>query len=233
VPRGPAEGERKGLAITALVSGILSLVGCIPVGSLVAIITGAMATSRINKEPHVYGGRSMAMAGIVMGSVSVGLVIIIGAIAAIAVPSLLRARVSANESATIGDTRTVISGQVSYASYNNGAYDNLGCLATPASCIPGYDGPTMLVPELASASVKSGYNRTLHLGPPPAEITDAMSPSSVASYAYVSVPIRQGSTGVRAFCGDASGVICYTKDGSEPPVVDGACQVGDHCQALR
>ena len=36
-------------------------------------------------------------------------VAIIGIIAAIAIPSLLRARVSANESATIGDIRTVIS----------------------------------------------------------------------------------------------------------------------------
>ena len=38
-------------------------------------------------------------------------VAIIGIIAAIAIPSLLRARVSANESATIGDIRTVISGR--------------------------------------------------------------------------------------------------------------------------
>ena len=36
-------------------------------------------------------------------------VAIIGIIAAIAIPSLLRARVSANEAATIGDIRTVIS----------------------------------------------------------------------------------------------------------------------------
>ena len=36
-------------------------------------------------------------------------VAIIGIIAAIAIPSLLRARISANESATIGDIPTVIS----------------------------------------------------------------------------------------------------------------------------
>ena len=38
-------------------------------------------------------------------------VAIIGIIAAIAIPSLLRARVSANEAATIGDIRTVISAE--------------------------------------------------------------------------------------------------------------------------
>ena len=38
-------------------------------------------------------------------------VAIIGIIAAIAIPSLLRARVSANEAATIGDIRTLISAE--------------------------------------------------------------------------------------------------------------------------
>jgi prepilin-type N-terminal cleavage/methylation domain-containing protein len=49
-------------------------------------------------------------------------VAIIGIIAAIAIPSLLRARVSANESATIGDIRTVISAQAAFQSANGGWY---------------------------------------------------------------------------------------------------------------
>ena len=48
-------------------------------------------------------------------------VAIIGIIAAIAIPSLLRARVSANESATIGDIRTVISAEAAYHSANAGS----------------------------------------------------------------------------------------------------------------
>ena len=47
-------------------------------------------------------------------------VAIIGIIAAIAIPSLLRARVSANESATLGDIRTLISSQAAYQSANSG-----------------------------------------------------------------------------------------------------------------
>jgi prepilin-type N-terminal cleavage/methylation domain-containing protein len=47
-------------------------------------------------------------------------VAIIGIIAAIAIPSLLRARVSANESAAIGDIRTVISSQAAYHSASGG-----------------------------------------------------------------------------------------------------------------
>ena len=42
-------------------------------------------------------------------------VAIIGIIAAIAIPGLLRARMSANEAATIGSMRSVISSQQNYA----------------------------------------------------------------------------------------------------------------------
>src|SRR6516162_7840562 len=59
-------------------------------------------------------------------------VAIIGIIAAIAIPSLLRARVSANESATIGDIRTVISAQAAFQSANGGWYTNSwACLVQP------------------------------------------------------------------------------------------------------
>ena len=66
-------------------------------------------------------------------------VAIIGIIAAIAIPSLLRARVSANESATIGDIRTVISAEAAYQSSNAGFYDSeLTCLVNPNGCITTY-----------------------------------------------------------------------------------------------
>src|SRR6187401_1480318 len=61
-------------------------------------------------------------------------VAIIGIIAAIAIPSLLRARVSANEAAAIGDTRTVISAEAAYQSANSGFYGQLTCMATPSGC---------------------------------------------------------------------------------------------------
>src|SRR3989440_814718 len=71
-------------------------------------------------------------------------VAIIGIIAAIAIPSLLRARVSANEAGAIGDTRTVISSEAAYHATNSGYYGNLTCLATPSTCISNYTGPTFL-----------------------------------------------------------------------------------------
>ena len=65
-------------------------------------------------------------------------VAIIGIIAAIAIPSLLRARVSANETAAIGDIRTVISAQSAYSSAALGSYGVISCLSTPSSCLGMY-----------------------------------------------------------------------------------------------
>src|SRR5262245_25498659 len=94
-------------------------------------------------------------------------VAIIGIIAAIAIPSLLRARVSANESATIGDIRTVISGQAAYASANAGSYDTeLTCLNQPsaAACLGVISypaaAPNFLDSNIANYLAKSGYDRS-------------------------------------------------------------------------
>jgi prepilin-type N-terminal cleavage/methylation domain-containing protein len=71
-------------------------------------------------------------------------VAIIGIIAAVAIPSLLRARISTNESAAIGDIRAVISAEAAYASATSGFYGELPCLSLPGPCITGYAGPSFL-----------------------------------------------------------------------------------------
>jgi type II secretory pathway pseudopilin PulG len=177
------------------------------------------------------GSRTLITVLIVVGVLLVGCVGV-GIIAAIAIPSLLRARVSANESMAIGDIRTVISAEAAYQSANAGYYDTLECLGTPGSCIPGYNGPTFIDPMLASGLDKGGYKRTFHPGAAPTEEGGSQrSPSSISSFAYTAVPVQRNQTGVRGFCGDSSGRICYTLDGSEPPVVDGECS--QTCQMLR
>jgi type IV pilus assembly protein PilA len=163
-------------------------------------------------------------------------VAIIGIIAAIAIPSLLRARVSANESATIGDIRTVISGEAAFQSANGGWYDSLSCLAINGStCIPNYptSAPTFLDSAVSSMTGKSGYDRTFQLGNAPTNVNTAISSAtSLAAYAYLASPISNGQTGVRGFGGDSSGVLCFTSNGAEPaatlgvlPVAGGGCQV--------
>ena len=162
-------------------------------------------------------------------------VAIIGIIAAIAIPSLLRARVSANESATLGDIRTLISAQAAYQSANGGFYDgNLDCLTDPDTCIPAYptNAPTFLDSQLASQQSKSGYNRLFTGGAIPANLpTNVSSPSSVSVYAYDATPVNVGQTGVRGFGADSSGRICFTNDGSAVGQVAGV--LPPNCQDLR
>ena len=152
-------------------------------------------------------------------------VAIIGIIAAIAIPSLLRARVSANESATIGDIRTVISAQAAYQSANGGWYTgSLSCLSNPSGgngpCMPTYpaNAPTFLdrsiAPVAGAPAPKSGYNRQFGPGAAPTPInTNTTGTNSVAGYVYRASPVAQGQTGVRGFGGDASGVLCFSPTG--------------------
>jgi prepilin-type N-terminal cleavage/methylation domain-containing protein len=153
-------------------------------------------------------------------------VAIIGIIAAIAIPSLLRARVSANEAATIGDIRTVISAQSTYASANGSFYEGaLTCLIGPsAGCIPSYPSgaPTFLDSQLASLLPKAGYARSFVSGPTPASTSPLISATSTSAYSYLATPVSQNQTGVRGFGGDASGVVCFTPTGTAPGTASGA-----------
>ena len=136
-------------------------------------------------------------------------VAIIGIIAAIAIPSLLRARVSANEAAAIGDTRTVISAEAAYQSANSGFYGQLTCMATPSSCIPNYAtaAPTFLDSSLASGNsvTKQGYTRSWFAQAATAGTAGLTGP--VDTFCYQSNPAVANKTGVRAFGGDSSGVV--------------------------
>jgi type IV pilus assembly protein PilA len=164
-------------------------------------------------------------------------VAIIGIIAAIAIPSLLRARVSANESATIGDIRTVISAQAAYQSANGGFYANsMSCLNVPSGggCVPNYpaNAPTFVDSQIAALVPKSGYARSFQtagtLTAPNTNITGAQ---STAAYAYFGTPVTVGQTGVRGFGGDHSGVLCFTTDASTPPASSGA--LANSCNVLQ
>ena len=158
------------------------------------------------------------------------MVAIIGIIAAIAIPSLLRARVSANEAATIGDIRTVISAEAAFESWAEN-YGTPECLASPTEpgCLVGYPAgqPTFLDAVLAGSPLKSGYRRTFVRGI--AKPTRA-NPQGFASYCYGAVPVQSGQTGVRSFAGDQTGRICF--DGSGEDICAGGF-LPDDCSLLR
>jgi type IV pilus assembly protein PilA len=174
---------------------------------------------------------SGAMVAIVAVVVIIGGIIFAGIIAAIAIPSLLRARVSANESAAIGDLRTVVSAQAAYSTSNNGFPDQLECLAQPAQCIPAYPAgaPVFLDTSLLGAQ-RRGYQFRFVPGPQaPPEVVERgeVSPTSLGGWAYVAVPVQPGQTGVRSFCADMSGIVCFRPDGTPPDVSSGACPASD------
>jgi hypothetical protein len=139
----------------------------------------------------------------------------VGMLSAIAIPSLVRARIAANEAVAIGDIRTVISAEAAYQSVAQG-YGDLACLAKPGSCIKGYTGEVFLDDALAGATEKSGYKRAFHPGPA------GKKPGTYRGFAYTATPIEAGKTGIRSFCGDATGRVCFDpKSGIVPSA--GSC----------
>jgi type IV pilus assembly protein PilA len=178
-------------------------------------------------------GRTSTVLIVVAVIAGLGLVAIvaIGIIAAIAIPSLLRARISANESMAIGNLRTVISGEAAYQSANAGYYDVPQCLYTPSQCL-GSNAPGMAFLDQESVVFdvpKGGYVLQFHGGPAPAD-TSAVSPSSLEAFAVTAEPASPQQTGVRSFCGDSRGIVCVMAASSQ--VTEGG-QCPETCEALR
>jgi hypothetical protein len=64
----------QGLAIGSMITAIAGVVtgGCLgPLPGIVAVIMGLVALSQIKKEPDKYGGKPLATAGVIIGSVSI------------------------------------------------------------------------------------------------------------------------------------------------------------------
>lgn len=142
----------------------------------------------------------------------------------------------ARERMVILDLRTLITAARQYAAANGGFVDELRCLGEPWSCIPKHpeDAPSFIDPTYDYLRLRLGYLRQFHAGPKPTEeeIRRARaSPSSLRSFAYTAVPEKPGESGVRGFCGDSSGRMCFTADGSLPAVKEGFCAAS--CPALK
>ena len=156
-------------------------------------------------------------------------VAIIGIIAAIAIPSLLRARVSANEAGTIGDVRALNSAEQAFSSAA-GAYGAITCLSTPSGCLFSYPAgaPTFMDTSISGLGPRSGYNRSFATGAV-LTIVSAITVGGLDGFMYVATPTTVNQTGVRGFATDASGRVCFTMDGTQPSAtgaaMDATCQV--------
>jgi uncharacterized membrane protein YhaH (DUF805 family) len=218
-------------------SGWLAVLSFVPCVSLVFLVYLLAAAGREGAAAAASGNTPV----VVVVAVAVALVLVlpmmIGIIAAIAIPSLLRARVAANEASAIGNLRTVVSAQAAYQTVNQGFYESRGeCLSGPQACIPDYAGPTFLDAALF-AGPKSGYIHELH-GGAPAAATKGTSPSSTDAFVVIAYPVQTGKTGVRAFCADATGRICAIANGSRDELLAGSSgqsgvRCADACLELR
>jgi type IV pilus assembly protein PilA len=149
-------------------------------------------------------------------------VAIIGIIAAIAIPGLLRARMSGNEASAIGSLRAVNSGEATYASSCAGggyAIHFVDLALTPPSSTSAFISPDMAL----DPSIKSGYTVSLALdataGVNPsvtvaASTCNASSADAASSYWSGALPVTVGSTGQRSFATDKRGTIFYDNTGA-------------------
>ncbi|MFQ5422447.1 MAG: DUF4190 domain-containing protein [Phycisphaerae bacterium] len=92
-----------GLAVAALVCGILGLVMC-PVVGLTGVILGIVALSKAGKAPSEYGGRGMAVAGICTGGAGL---LLLPLLISILLPSLSRARELAKRTVCSANMRAI------------------------------------------------------------------------------------------------------------------------------
>jgi type IV pilus assembly protein PilA len=142
-------------------------------------------------------------------------VAIIGIIAAIAVPGLLRARISGNEASAIGSTRAVVSAQTDYWASAGGYATSLIVLA---DACPGSDVP-FISPDLGGAATvtKSGYDFTLVPGAGGAASgTDCNGAAGNTQFYVTAIPDTVGSTGNRAFAADQTSTLYQRQDGVAP-----------------
>jgi type IV pilus assembly protein PilA len=127
-------------------------------------------------------------------------VAIILIISAIAIPNLLRARVSANEASAVSSLRTMNTANITYNSTFGVYAAKLSYLGPSNGATPTSTDADLLDQVLAPAggvntSTKNGYTFTYAAG------------NSNYTYTVNADPIAANQTGVRHFFTDASGVI--------------------------
>jgi prepilin-type N-terminal cleavage/methylation domain-containing protein len=146
-------------------------------------------------------------------------VAIIGIIASIAVPGLLRARQSGNEASAIGSVRAVNSSEATYAAScgGGGFAQTLADLGkAPAGGVP------FISPDLVGG-VKSGYNVAVADGLAAIDVVlaantcNASAANSRSAFYAHAEPVQVGSTGQRSFASNNTGSIYQLATGAVIP----------------
>ncbi|MCZ6877860.1 MAG: prepilin-type N-terminal cleavage/methylation domain-containing protein [Acidobacteria bacterium] len=128
--------------------------------------------------------------------------LIIGVIAQLAIPNLLRSRMAGNEGSAINTVRTIISAEMLYVTTRGGGrYGSLDVLSQGS-----------LLDSVVGSATKDGYTFSISLGP------------ADSTYNVNARPTNYDSTGQRSFFGDESAVIRYTT--ANAPATNGSPVLG-------
>jgi prepilin-type N-terminal cleavage/methylation domain-containing protein len=133
-------------------------------------------------------------------------------LAALAVPQLLRARISANEAAAVAEVRSVHTSELEYQQYypQIGFADDISKLGPPADGTPPTPQHAGLLDFVLGCAqqpcIKSGYMFAV----------DQVSGAPVIdTFRITSIPQSPGQSGMRGFCGSQSGIISYDPAGGK------------------
>lgn len=176
--------ETSGKAIASLVCGIINIFPLF----VIAVVLGHLSLSDIRKSGGRLKGQGLAIAGLVLGYLGVVIIPFILIVAAIAIPNLLRARISANESSAVASVRNLVAAEVQYQGVNQ--HGNFTCNLSDLSQFVGS--------ELASGSRHGYVFKLQNCG------SERYQGDVVLKFQVTAVPVTVHNTGVRAFCSDES-----------------------------
>lgn len=229
-PYQPAKTD--GGAIASLILGISSIVLCLNIFTgIPAIITGHISYSKIKKSMGRLKGEGMALTGLILGYISLPMVLIF---AAVLIPNLLRARISANEAAAASTVRTINTSQITYSTTypEQGYARDLATLG--GNCTSGTaEHACLLDSQLGQASCTTGvwcqkgqYKYTISSNCAPAQFGGQQqgTENACAEYVIAATPINFNA-GRRNYCSVSDAVIRSRFSGplSTPPTAE-ECQ---------
>jgi len=175
-----------------------------------APVVDAQAQYAQQPPPHYYAptpakSSNTALIIILVAVGAVVLVPIVLIIAAIAIPNLLRARISANESSAVGSVRTINAAAVAYQAQFNHYPEGLASMGSPVAGVSAEYGAGLIDNTLASGK-KRGYAFSY-------QGIDSKHTGAFDDYEVTACPERRNTTGVKCFFSDSSGVIRYSSSG--------------------
>lgn len=196
LPPGVA-AQTSGKAVASLICGIINIFPLF----IVAIVLGHISLSEIKKSAGRLKGEGLAIAGLIFGYLGIVAIPFI-LIAAIAIPNLLRARMAANEAAAVQSMREIIAAEANYQATHQEA------------------GFTCRLPEMSGldpalvGGLRNGYSFLLQ------NCAAATEGGPVVRFQLVVSPLAKGTSGMRAFCMDETGVIRVDASGSGDNCLD-------------